>query len=123
MRFYADPKRYCGPNQRAVVGDEYNPRGDEAAYYHDVNRDGGEIARNALAAMRRVSKTDEGRNAVIEALRDIVSWKNDTLGERKDDDVLTPSERASREAFDRGARMAFYGCADRASRALTTGGN
>jgi hypothetical protein len=49
LTFYADPKRYQGPNQKAIDGDKFNPKGDDAVYYHDVSRDHGEIARAALS--------------------------------------------------------------------------
>src|SRR5574343_245781 len=48
LRFYADERRYHGPNQRAAwfKGDEYGP--DSAGYFKDVTRDGGHIARTIL---------------------------------------------------------------------------
>jgi hypothetical protein len=46
LRFYADPLRYQGGNQRPLPGDEFTPAG---FYYRiDVTRDGGAIARAAL---------------------------------------------------------------------------
>lgn len=53
------------------------------------------------------------------ALRDIVSWKEDTLGPRSR--KRGPYDYAPHitEAFDRGARMAFYRCAARAAEALS----
>ena len=48
LRFYADPERYMGANQRLIAPDEYTPEG--RAYMQDVTRDGGEIARAALLA-------------------------------------------------------------------------
>jgi hypothetical protein len=55
----------------------------------------------------------------LEALRDIVSWKDDTLGPRPHASSDYYNEEVS-NAFDRGVRMAFYRCADRAERALAT---
>jgi hypothetical protein len=50
LKFYADGKRYSGPNQRLVNGDKYTAK--DAAYMKDVTRDGGAIARAALAELR-----------------------------------------------------------------------
>jgi len=47
LRFYADPKRYEGPNQRAEPGDEWTA--PDAPYRQDVGRDNGRNARAALA--------------------------------------------------------------------------
>lgn len=47
LEFYADGERYNGPNQR-LVGDDKYTRAD-AAYLKDVTRDGGDLARRALA--------------------------------------------------------------------------
>ncbi len=47
LEFYADPKRYEGPNQKAEAGDEHTP--SENVYRQDVIRDQGDIARAALA--------------------------------------------------------------------------
>lgn len=47
LRFYADPKRYEGDNQRLVgEPDVYQPK--DCPYLWSVNRDGGKIARAAL---------------------------------------------------------------------------
>lgn len=46
LRFYADPKRYNGSNQRVDKPDEYQP--PDMPYLLDVSRDGGTIARKAL---------------------------------------------------------------------------
>lgn len=56
-----------------------------------------------------------GRETVREALEEIVSWKHDTLGPRP---APADYDQKATENFDRGARMAFYRCADRAARAL-----
>jgi len=47
LRFYADPRRYHGVNQR-IDGepDEYQPQ--DQPYLLDVSRDGGRIAAKAL---------------------------------------------------------------------------
>jgi hypothetical protein len=47
--FYADHRRYEGPNQSPIDGDPFQPE-DMTSYIWDVHRDGGEIARKALAA-------------------------------------------------------------------------
>lgn len=47
LEFYADSKRYEGPNQRAIPNDPY-ARPDDA-YLRDVSRDHGSIARSALS--------------------------------------------------------------------------
>jgi hypothetical protein len=47
LRFYADPERYRGSNNRLVGEDHYTPSGE--VYLRDVMRDGGEIARAALS--------------------------------------------------------------------------
>jgi hypothetical protein len=49
LTFYGDPKRYEGPNRRIADGaeDEWSVSG---IYWHDVSRDGGDIARKALGA-------------------------------------------------------------------------
>lgn len=49
LRFYADERRYHGPNQRASWykgDDEYGP--DSGGYFKDVTRDAGNIARTIL---------------------------------------------------------------------------
>lgn len=52
-----------------------------------------------------------------EALEAIKSWRHDTLGARPAQSLDNYDEKL-RAAFDRGARMAFYRCADRAAAAL-----
>ena len=49
LEFYADKKRYAGPNQRATPDDPYTQLG--ASYMLDAHRDCGEIARSALRAL------------------------------------------------------------------------
>lgn len=51
------------------------------------------------------------------ALRDIVGWKNDTLGQRPREPGHWAPE-AELDAFDRGTRMAFFRCASHAETAL-----
>jgi hypothetical protein len=64
-------------------------------------------------APRFASKpADDG---VREALRDIANWRRDTLGMRPRAEGRATDED---EAFDRGVRMAFHRCADRAEAAL-----
>lgn len=46
LRFYAEPGRYHGPNQRAVEGDKFTAM--DAPYMQDVTRDRGDIARATL---------------------------------------------------------------------------
>ncbi len=46
LEFYADPTRYHGPNQRNDHADKWS---GESPYIQDVTRDGGAIARAALA--------------------------------------------------------------------------
>ena len=46
LRFYADERRYNGANQRPIPDDPYSP--PDRAYIHDVTKDGGDIARQAL---------------------------------------------------------------------------
>jgi hypothetical protein len=50
LEFYADPKRYDGPNMQPIPNDIYAK--PDAAYIMDVTRDGGSIARKALAVAR-----------------------------------------------------------------------
>lgn len=50
LEFYADPRRYDGPNQRLTSDDKYTPT--DAGYMQDVTRDGGALARKTLAAIR-----------------------------------------------------------------------
>jgi hypothetical protein len=46
LRFYADKRRYQGPNQRPIPDDPFATA--DAVYMLDVTRDGGTIARAAL---------------------------------------------------------------------------
>ncbi len=46
LEFYADFRRYDGPNQRYTGGDPYTP--EDASYLTDVTRDRGSFARAAL---------------------------------------------------------------------------
>jgi hypothetical protein len=46
LEFYADPRRYEGPNTNPIPNDPYQP--EELVYRLDIIRDGGQIARNAL---------------------------------------------------------------------------
>ena len=48
LDFYSQPVRYGAPNQQPIPGDQYTTA--DSAYMNDVCRDGGEIARAALAA-------------------------------------------------------------------------
>lgn len=47
LEFYADPTRYDGPNQRLIGSDPFTPQ--DQGYRQDVIRDGGNIAREAIA--------------------------------------------------------------------------
>jgi hypothetical protein len=47
LRFYADQSRYRGPNCRRQEGDRFTP--ENVPFTHDVSKDGGEIARAAIA--------------------------------------------------------------------------
>lgn len=47
LRFYADKRRYLGPNQHPIPDDPYQPA-DMRSYMYDTCRDGGEVARKAL---------------------------------------------------------------------------
>lgn len=51
LEFYADPRRYMGPNQRNDFSDPYSP----GPYLQDVSRDGGEIARVTLACIEALN--------------------------------------------------------------------
>lgn len=46
LRFYADERRYLGPNREPIPDDPYSP--PSRAYVHDVTKDGGQIARQVL---------------------------------------------------------------------------
>lgn len=59
-----------------------------------------------------LAKAREERDRLRATLMMIAGWKHDTLGTR------TGVEGKSTEDFDRGTRMAFYRCADAASKAL-----
>jgi hypothetical protein len=50
LEFYADPRRHQGSNQRPFDGDKFTPEG--YPYMIDATRDGGDIARAALAAVK-----------------------------------------------------------------------
>jgi hypothetical protein len=50
LSFYADPSRYHGPNMPLTTRDEWSERVGLGAYRLDVTRDGGVIARAAMAA-------------------------------------------------------------------------
>lgn len=52
LSFYADPKRYQGPNLRLdeSAPDEFQPM--SCPYLWDVTRDGGDIARKALSELK-----------------------------------------------------------------------
>lgn len=50
LKFYADERRYRGPNQPAFDGDEFTT--DAGPYMVDVSRDWGRIARAALEPTR-----------------------------------------------------------------------
>ena len=58
LGFYSQPVRYDGPNQRPIPGDQYTAA--DSAYMNDVCRDGGEIARAALAATEARPATPDG---------------------------------------------------------------
>jgi uncharacterized protein DUF551 len=46
LRFYAEPKRYLGPNQDPIPNDPFAPT--NSVFIFDVTKDAGNIARNAL---------------------------------------------------------------------------
>ena len=50
LGFYADPRRYNGPNQKPIPDDPFAK--PDRVYIQDVSRDNGEIARAALAAVK-----------------------------------------------------------------------
>lgn len=64
--------------------------------------------------------TNPKADPLREALTEIESWKNDTLGVRPKDAQQYDCAHEIAEAFDRGARMAFYRCAERAKCALAS---
>ncbi len=47
LSFYADGRRYQGPNQKPIPDDQFAK--PDAVYILDVTRDGGSIASRALA--------------------------------------------------------------------------
>lgn len=47
LRFYAEQRRYDGPNQNNPGNDPHTP--EHAPYFTDVTRDGGDRARAALS--------------------------------------------------------------------------
>jgi len=47
LEFYAEPRRYQGPNQHPLPNDPHAK--PDQVYIQDVTRDGGSIARQALA--------------------------------------------------------------------------
>ncbi len=47
LEFYADPRRYDGPNTSPIEGDQFAP--DGLVYRYDVTRDHGRVARAAIA--------------------------------------------------------------------------
>lgn len=57
---------------------------------------------------------------MVAALRDIISWKEDVLGDRSKPPGPYDCAPEITEAFDRGARMAFYRCALRASEVMSS---
>lgn len=48
LEFYADPKRYEGPNMPPIPDDKYDPRAPDSCYVHDITKDSGAIAKDAL---------------------------------------------------------------------------
>ena len=52
------------------------------------------------------------------ALKEIAGWRDDTLGARSKEKTKYDCPQAEIDAFDRGCRMAFYRCAERAQSAL-----
>lgn len=73
-----------------------------------------EIGTKLLDARRLVNIADEMQIA----LEEIASWRNDTLGARPKEQTENDCPPAQTDAFDRGCRMAFYRCAERALLAL-----
>ncbi len=55
---------------------------------------------------------------LVAALKEIDGWRNDTLGVRPKPPSEFDCPQGITDAFDRGARMAFYRCSDRARQAL-----
>lgn len=55
LGFYADARRYDGPNQKPIADDPFAK--PDAAYVLDVTRDGGSIAREALLELDRERET------------------------------------------------------------------
>ena len=49
LKFYADERRYKGPNQNPIPNDPYAK--PDAVYIQDVTKDHGDIARKALTAV------------------------------------------------------------------------
>ncbi|WP_027521717.1 hypothetical protein [Bradyrhizobium sp. Ec3.3] len=87
LRFYADSKRYSGPNQR-IKGepDEYQPK--DAPYLWDVTRDGGKIARDALDEVSidtvvsptgRARQSKYGHASWTDLRRTALEWEADAL--------------------------------------------
>lgn len=50
LEFYADPRRYRGPNQNPITDDPYAK--PDQVYIQDVSRDDGSIARAILAKVK-----------------------------------------------------------------------
>jgi hypothetical protein len=67
---------------------------------------------------KNVTELEAQNERLRAALAEIKGWKHDTLGPRPQEPDECNGPQVQTAAFDRGARMAFYRCADRAQRAL-----
>ena len=56
LEFYANPKRYEGPNTHQIADDPHQPK--ELVYRYDVTRDQGRIAQQTLAKLGLINKGD-----------------------------------------------------------------
>jgi len=57
LKFYADARRYQGPNCLPITNDPYQPT-TQVRYRQDVTRDHGDVARKALLGIEREEKIE-----------------------------------------------------------------
>jgi hypothetical protein len=110
MHFYADHKRYAGPNQRLEQPDEYSEEAAPKVYLLDVTRDGGAIARKALdrneilAAKNLRSDNQEQLHSIVTELKKLrKAWRTDATNNEK----KTGNERSFHEGTCNGISLAL----------------
>jgi hypothetical protein len=108
LRFYADPERYRGSNNRLVGEDPYTPSGE--VYLRDVMRDRGEIARAALSRAQATQPSQQAPAVSDDQILDAIDFHSGRRPDGTNAEALCQELRAllSQPAAAPVAEMVYF---------------